>query len=729
MSFVTIALTLFMLGCQPNSEPLDRETNTEAPGNKPDTPTGDKDTTVVVRPESPIRTAHPRLFFTSEDIPLIRSNAAGEYRQIYSAIKDRVDYYGVNGFTFNDPLAKSGEYNTNHEAGFRVAESALVYVVTGDSKYLEYTKKLLGQLIDYYRLRVDNNLNIAWYAYSQVCALCAYDWIYNDLTIAERNDIGKRLYDVMYEIGWHGDGVRQSRYRENISDSKSGCYGINILPWYQALAFYGTGVNDMQCKEMYEYGLKYYQDMVAFRSSMAGRNGGGATGCVVYSFGYYPVADFCYIYTSRSALGKDISGDMSYVLKYLDYLDWMRLPGNMEFGFGDTNHYKCNLPVTDINYHIAEIANLYGVSHPEVLPRAARLLGNFSASMAVDRIPFIRLLHKTKTTASASSEDSSGGAVYFDTMGQVVMRSGVGENDTYAMFVSGGVPVQHKHYDNNHFIIYRNGYRALDSGSRPEPGQHLFQYFSRTVAHNCVTIRMPGEVLPKYWGELAPGETEKPVPNDGGQRELLGSTLLRLEDKGDYVYLASDATEAYSGEKASLVLREFVWCKPDLFVVFDRVVSRDAAYPKTWLFHLASEPLIRGNEFSETSQGGRTICRTLFPAGAKIAKIGGAGKQFWSDGQNWPMPEKRSGAIPPDDWPLAGQWRIEVSPGSEAASDYFMHIFQVGDNSLSELPVTETFENSEEIGVRFVYGGGKTYRLSFDKAPVAKYGCSITVDK
>lgn len=730
LSLIVLA-SLSLAGCSGEPAQLGRDANTETPVTPKDTtsspPADTSGSSQPVTPTAPaVRAEHPRLFITSEDIPTIRANAAGDCSVMWAAMKSRADYYGVNGFTFDDPLAKSGEFNSNREAGFRVAEAALVYLVTENPTYLEYTKKMLKQLIEYYQLRVSNNLNIEWYVYSQVCALCAYDWIYNDLTAAERDEIGRPLYSVIYDIGWHGPGVRTSRYRENISSYTSGCYGPPVLPWYQAIAFYGDGINDKQCEEMLASGNEFYSNMAAFRKRMAGEKGGGASVCLSYSFGYYPVADFCYIYNSRSALGKDITEDMTYVMRYMDYLDWMRLPGNLEFGIGDTNHYKCALPNTDINYHITEIANLYGEKHPEVLPRAARLLSQFSNAPSVDRIPFMRLLHKVKAKASsASGETLPVGAIYFDTMGEVVMRSGVGDDDTYVIFMSGGVPETHKHYDNNHFIVYRNGYRALDSGSRPEPGQHLFQYYCRTVAHNCVTVRMPGETFPKYWGELAPGETAVPVPNDGGQRELLASTLLKLEDKGDYVYLASDATASYHSDKVSLVMREFVWCKPDVFVVFDRVVSKDASYPKTWLFHLASEPSISGNEFSETSQGGKTICRTLFPENASISKIGGDGKQFWSDGKNWPMPSSRSAAVPPDDWPLVGQWRIEVAPGTAATTDYFMHIFQVGDTSLSSLPSTSTFEDSSKIGVEFRYGG-KTYSLSFDKK--SSYGCSITVN-
>ena len=341
-------------------------------------------------------------------------------------------------------------------------------------------------------------------------------------------------------------------------------------------------------------------------------------------------------------------------------------------------------------------------------------------------MPFLQKYPQGTQGATPSGK----GAVYFEGTGEVIMRSGTGENDTYALFVSGGKTSYHKHFDNNHFTIYKKGYRALDTGTRPEPGWHLSHYYARTVAHNCVTIRMPNEKMPEYWGGGASTENKfEPIPNDGGQNNILGSVLKEKRITDDYVYLASDATKSYNSQKASLVVREFIYFYPDLFVVFDRVTSTDKNYPKTWLIHTINEPVMKGSrEFSETSDGGKMICRTLFPANATLTKIGGSGKDFWSDGRNWPLPKLTpqdygyNMNLPPANHPQLGHWRIEVSPQTASKEDLFMHIIQVGDTALPDLPRTETFENTAQIGVRFTYQG-KRYILTFDKTK--SYGCQI----
>ena len=686
---------------------------------------------------SQIRKEHPRMFITKDDIAQIRKTAYSFENKAYLDMKKRADALIGKEIVFVDPLAATGESNDNRKYGYYASDAALMWLITGNKTYLDLARNILKELSGYYQMRVNNNLNIEWTCLSQVCAMAAYDWIYNDLSQYDRRQIGETLFNAMCDVAWHGPGIREHRFRENIGKTTTGGYGITALPWFVGLTFYGEGYDDQFCEDMIRRGYDYNQQLTAYRCEMMGKNGGGASGALNYCLAGYPFAEYALIYTFKSATGIDLTEKMDYMLGYLNYMDWVRLPGNKEYGFGDTNHYKCNLPHPYMNLHVKVLADLFGERHPEIIPRAARMLTQYTSRRPMDNYPFIRLLLKSEPSATElENVVESSKSMHFETMGQIYMRSGTGEDDTYAMFVSGGIPKGHKHYDNNNFVIYKNGYRALDSGTRPEPGLHLPYYYSRTVAHNCVTIRMPGEVMPKYWGGPSLSEyASLQVPNDGGQCELTASKLLEHIETDNYVYLASDATECYHPDKADLVMREFIWFAPDLFLVFDRLVSDKAEYPKTWLYHTADEPKMSGSlEFSEKSQGGKSICRTLYPTDAIVTKIGGPGKQFWSDGRNWPLPVltpddwgySRRGLVPADDWPTLGQWRVEVTPAKEACSDYFMHMIQVGNESLKKLPKTKLLETDSKLIVEFKYDN-KKYKVEFDKT--VKYGCDIRVLK
>ena len=685
-----------------------------------------------------IRTDHPRMFLTAEDIPQITKAANSYENYCFRTMKRQIDKLIGQEIVFKNPLSRTGENTQNDRYGERVSEAAMLWLITKEEKYLDFTKSLLYKLIDYYKLRVANDLNITWFAFPVLSTLCAYDWIYNDLSAEEREKMGRELYYATYNVAWHGSGYREKRYRENPSGYNSGLYGSSMLPWYIGLTFIHEGINDKECKRMLYNGYDLHQKMAEHRAKLLGKNGGCSSGTIGYGLGYYPYAEYDFIYTFRSAMGIDITPQMEYMIGYLRYMDWIRLPDNKEFGIGDANHITNGLPNGSIVIHIKTIANLFGKNHPELIEWAGELLSRYNAKERSVRMTFIPLLNKFHFARSEDvvSTTSNNKSIYFDTLGQIYMRSGQGDNDTYAVFLTERLSNHHQHFDINNFIIYKHGYRALDSGTRPQPGLHLSHYYARTVAHNCVTIRMPGEEMPHYWGAAAANEdASTPVPNDGGQCNRVDGKLLSYEEGADYVYIASDATKCYHETKAEQVVREFVWCAPDIFVIFDRVVSDKAEYPKKWLYHTVTEPTIKGNEFAEISQGGKSICRTLLPQKAVISKIGGEGKQFWSDGKNWPLPDPKKedrsqvhvvNRKAGNDHPLFGQWRVEISPKKSAEKDYFLHILQVGDESLQSLPKTKCEDGKESVILSFDYAGS-TYTLTFDKTK--QYGCKIKIAK
>ncbi len=677
---------------------------------------------------SHIRTDHPRMFLTKEDIPQIK-HTASTFEQPYCAmLKRRIGRIIDKPVELVDLLVLSGEKNKNDRYGDHAAESAILWLVTGEQKYLDFAKYLINTMIDYYHLRIANDLNINWYAFSQIGTLCAYDWIYNDLPAEERRVMGERLYHALYNIAWHGQGFRERRYRENPSNPKNtGFYGSSVLPWYVGLAFYGEGYDDKACERMLRKGYADHCKMSSYRAELLGKNGGCSSGPVGYGLGYYPYAEYDFIHTFRSGTGIDITPKMKYMVGYLNYMDWCRLPENREFGVGDSHHTNNKLPY-NIATHIREIADLFGRNNPELINWVSEFISLYKTKRYPSRMSFLPLLHRLQFESDDVVErrttTATQSATYFESLGQIIMRTGRGDNDTYALFMTERSNHKHQHYDLNNFIIYKNGYRAIDSGTRPQPGLHLPQYYGRTVAHNCITVRMPDEELPAYWGTPAPGEGKKGTPpNDGGQCRC-EAKLLALEDTAEYVYIASDATEAYHADKVDKVVREFVWIKPDVFVVYDRVVSDKAEYPKRWLYHIASEPVANGKmEFSESSQGGKSICRTLLPKDAKLEFVGGEGKQFWSDGKNWTIPEIHRKSLPNTN-PLFGQWRVEVTPKKAATQDHFLHIIQVGDESLQTLPRTKTVDKPDCVILSFGYEG-KAYTLTFDKR--RDYGCEIKV--
>ena len=666
-----------------------------------------------------IRDEHPRLFFSKESFKAIKERALNEESELFGEMKDRVDALIEREIEFKDPLVRDGSQNSDHEYGTRAAEAAFVYLVTEDKKYLELSKNILIKLVDYYTLRNEHGLNIQWYAFSRINALAAYDWIYNDLTDRERKEIGVPFIKAVYYM--LPSSNRKPFFRENTGDIKTGFYGPPSLAWYAGLVFYNEGIDDSMANAMLLKGYNDYTDLLKYRSNCAGDDGGAPSAVLGYCMGAYPWAEFSFFHTMNSALGIYISKEWSYVPNFINYVFWNWLPGNREFGYGDANHYTNDIPLGSMDIHLSQMIHFYGKSHPDLMS-IAKWMQTKTERQKQDVFPFIRFLltNTFDEIKPAVPSDKLPKARHFENMGQIFMRSGSGDDDTYALFTAGGILKQHRHYDNNNFVIFKKGFLTLDTGTRPQPGLHLPNYYCRTIAHNCILIRMPGEKMPNYWGGPAVSEENLPVPNDGGQNNLLGSEVTAFDENEEYVYIASDATKSYHEDKADLVVRQFVFLPPDCFVVFDRVKSDRAEYPKTWLLHTAKEPVVLGNEFYADQAEGRLFCRTVFPENAKRIKIGGSGKQFWSDGRNWPMP-----VLTPDDWnygrmrlipdthELLGQWRMEISPATPAKDDYFLHLLQAGDLSLKYMVESTTLEKDGIAGVKFTYGN-KEYEILFN---------------
>ena len=163
---------------------------------------------------------------------------------------------------------------------------------------------------------------------------------------------------------------------------------------------------------------------------------------------------------------------------------------------------------------------------------------------------------------------------------------------------------------------------------------------------------------------------------------------------------AGDATASYDSKKCKLALRQFIFVSPNHFVVFDRVISTRPDYKKTWLFHTAREPSLTGSVFSAVHEEGRVITKTLLPKDAILKKIGGPGRQFMAGGRNWSLP--KSHPVPATN-ELFGQWRMEIAPKENRKEDFFLHLIQVGDLSLTKETESTLVDEGNRIGLTYRY--------------------------
>ncbi|MDH7568390.1 MAG: heparinase II/III family protein [Armatimonadota bacterium] len=657
-----------------------------------------------------IRRDHPRLFFNADTWPAVRERALGPERAWYDGIKRRVDELNRQIGGQAGPEAR--------ELGPESAWAAFVYRMTGEKTYLDLAKKALETSLRFYEKCYEERKSVNWYSTSRVHATLTWDWLYNDLSEAERREYLSRLVQVLQKVYT----ARPPIYRENMGGYQTGFYGVPNCRWFVGLAGLGSGIEEELVHQWLVWGYNENMKLLAHRKMACGDDGGSASPTLGYAFGAYPWSEQNFFYTWLSATGENIAPNWPHSAWLANYVlwNWIETGGQpREFGYGDTPHTTNTLPTSELYTHMANIRHLYGRVTPEAAA-LARYVQQRVPQQGYARSWFIYpfLLTEMERSPEPFRPERLPHARHFENMGQIFMRSGDGPNDTYCLFTDGGILAQHRHYDALNFVIYHRGHQALDSGTRYsefENGDHLAGYFAQTAAHNCVLVYQPGEPAARYWGGTAAGD-------HGGQHQQLGSVVKAFETNDRYVYAAADATACYLHgavkrqgqpdlpEKVTLVTRQLLFLLPNHFVIFDRVTSTDPSYRKEWLLHTAHQPVVEGKTFRADHEQGRIFCRTLLPADATLTPVGGPGKEFICSGRNWPL--KDIGNLKPENLAMMGQWRVAVSPGAPRQEDVFLHVIQVGGQDVAQMNPVEVIEADGIAGAR-LQRGAETWEVTF----------------
>lgn len=372
----------------------------------------------------------------------------------------------------------------------------------------------------------------------------------------------------------------------------------------------------------------------------------------------------------------------------------------------------------------------------------------------------------------------------FPVNGHVIMRSDWGADATVALFRCGRFGEIDGYWgrnnaDNLHFIIYRDGYLAPDTGTvhnenegvwKMLPNTCLYRYTVQTVAHNSITVgRAPIEYRDSRGGLtgtiMGGGQTPIQKPEYFKAWGLDPAAAPRYFKEGDitaystspaYDYACGDATHSYPPERVKSITRQFVYLKPDLFVVFDRVTPAEASLDVVWNLHALTEPAWNGKRADDPAwtperqfiiaAGGRQVAnphpgghflhtagdtfrvdngksvmtvRTLLPAEADrvVRTVGGRWHDFEVDGVNYgptdatyeELDRRRGG----DDLAGVGGWRIEVSPARPAAQVQFLHVLQTGASGSFEPADVTPINKPGREGAKITLGS-KTFEIAFN---------------
>jgi heparin/heparan-sulfate lyase len=231
---------------------------------------------------------------------------------------------------------------------------------------------------------------------------------------------------------------------------------------------------------------------------------------------------------------------------------------------------------------------------------------------------------------------------------------------------------------------------------------------------------MPNAPLPSHWyGANAPRVDWNKFTNDGGQDKKLAKSL-GFASSPYHAVTAADATNCYNAKKCKEAARIFVYIKPDYFVVYDRVESTEPDYQKVFLLHTQGAPEKRDDFWRSQGGDGALLMRTLLPANATTDIIGGPGKEFWTNGANYPVDAPdllnaitRKGGLKKT-W--LGLYRYEISPAQPCKRVHFLTLLQAADAAEPQMVASTLQQDAETDGLRFTTREGLTAELRFTKS-------------
>ncbi|MHC4403489.1 MAG: heparinase II/III domain-containing protein [Planctomycetota bacterium] len=340
----------------------------------------------------------------------------------------------------------------------------------------------------------------------------------------------------------------------------------------------------------------------------------------------------------------------------------------------------------------------------------------------------------------------------FPTSGHVVMRSDWTPEATFATFRCGRFGEIDGYWgrnnaDNLSFTIRKLGPLAIDSGPVHEQNVSVLHFHSsaarteygrQTIAHNSITVGR-GEYVHHDWRKQPTsdvtrrgGQSVRQADDwwekwgfDGPQKAFMEGRITTYRTHPWYDYMLGDARFSYNPDDVEEITRQFVYLKPDVFVVYDRIVPADPAKQPCWMLHSLREPKATGQEkplgpdeigpqLLQTDEGkiphprpgghfamsgdgfhvesgspgerggGRLTVRTLFPPedAARRKKIGGRGHDFEVAGIQYGLAE--DGYKMADD-PYAVLstigvlgWRVELRHEKPSKTVEFLHVMQTG---------------------------------------------------
>jgi hypothetical protein len=474
-----------------------------------------------------------------------------------------------------------------------VASTALLWHATGDERYAKASLRYLDALLDD-RLTlgdgqggeqvVTHDSGYGMRTFGVYSAL-AYDWLRGapGMTDRVRERIRQRLTQW---LGWYGDkGYLRDQPFANYY------WGYLTALSFAGLAAAGDAPEAAQWLEAAQSELSK-RVLPAFRDRL--RGGGWPEG---WQYGEYTTLEIALVCRAFAMAGVDVTEKVPWLGQTVSHHVHALLPDGTSVYDGGTWGERPTKP-SALAMAALSVA-LEGVD--ETRAAEARWMSARALPPLTREQAWVGLLADRAGGAERSPRDAQQLSLHLAGQGLTFARSDWSPAAVWASFQAGPpLAEDHQDADQGHFELVRGSDALLVDGGGSEG--------SATINHNTLLIDDRGDAM-NYTPNQGVWGTEVKTTRFGDD----GVVALAVGEIGD-AYSPKCALSGCDKRAVERLTRSFVFVRPSLLVVDDRVVLTNPSYGATWAAHVTQNPEIDGARLGVVIGSSRLDLETIEPA-------------------------------------------------------------------------------------------------------------------
>ncbi len=621
-------------------------------------------------PASAVLTTHPRMWLTPARLSQLKTYAA----------QNTLRWQNLQTFA-------NKELTDSNADEFSVAPLALCYQVTGNTAYAKRAIQLMvGIAVSSNDISGDSH-----YGYRSTIpeVTAGYDWCFDQMTVAQRQQIATWLMDRTDEI-WPETNPAQVGGWAVDSPSNNYFWGY-YTTWAAALAVYGdgtdTGTDPYQSPPPSGTNRpNYHLNLALSKWTSLVRpftDGWGAGGVFMESTNYDSSFLLSLILDAYlTANGTDLINQTGFNFVH-DSLYWRiysATPGmDQYYSLGDQPRDSSG-PLSDYDRDRALVATAT-LADTKLTQYAKYWLDNITPSTSQwDFTQVWEFLLYNEGLQSVDYRTQLPTWYFASGPGVLIRRSDWTPNATYWGIWAGPLQETHQDHNVNGFLIYKSGWLASNANMYSQSG-----IIQDTDANNNYTFG--GN---EQWWQYP----DSSYPNEAGK-------VLIQENTNEYTYFAGWGAQAYVQDRshggtpiASDYVRKIAYISPNTFLVYDRVSLLNSTFAKEYHLHSQTAITTSGRTYKFDNGAYRLWGQSLLPtSGVTVSTT--------------PEYNGANGA--------KSSYRLDVVTSRNQVTDYMLNVLQVAPLSQTSvatpLVMAATNMDGAQVG-NWVVLFGKTEQIS-----------------